>query len=90
MKIRISRQRREFGYEGFSYIERDAGESNMEIKVAKTGYFTKKKVLEMGLQAANKIKVSKHYLNMRYRTSRLKPTLTEWSMPLFSTTRRTS
>ena len=57
MRIRISRQRREFGYEGFSYIDREAGESNMEIKVAKTGYFTKKKVLEMGLQAANKIKV---------------------------------
>lgn len=53
MKIRISRPRREFGHEGFSYIERDAGESNMEIKVTKTGYFTKKKVLEIGLQAAN-------------------------------------
>jgi hypothetical protein len=50
MKIRISRQRREFGYEGFSYIERDAGESNMEIKANKAGPFTiKKKVLEMGL-----------------------------------------
>jgi hypothetical protein len=49
MKIRISRPRREFGHEAFSYIERDAGESNMEIKVTKTGYFTKKKVLEIGL-----------------------------------------
>jgi hypothetical protein len=49
MRIRISRQRREFGYEGFSYIERDAGESTTEIKVTKTGYFTRKKVLEMGL-----------------------------------------
>lgn len=29
----------------------------MEIKVTKTGYFTKKKVLEIGLQAANQIKV---------------------------------
>jgi len=28
----------------------------MEIKITKTGYFTKKKVLEMGLQAANKMK----------------------------------
>lgn len=57
MRVRISRPRRDFGHEGFSYIERDAGESNMEIKVTKTGYFTKKKVLEIGLQAANKMKV---------------------------------
>jgi len=49
MRVRISRPRREFGHEGFSYIERDAGESNTEIKVTKTGYFTKKKVLEIGL-----------------------------------------
>lgn len=49
MKVRISRQRRDFGHEGYSYIERDAGESITEIKVTKTGYFTKKKVLEMGL-----------------------------------------
>ena len=53
MKIRVSRQRRDFGLDGHSLIERDAGESNMEIKITKTGYFTKKKVLEMGLQAAN-------------------------------------
>lgn len=49
MRVRISRPRKEFGHEGFSYIERDAGESNYEIKVTKTGYFTKKKVLEIGL-----------------------------------------
>jgi hypothetical protein len=53
MKMRISRPRKEFGIEGGSFIERDAGESNFEIKVTKTGYFTKKKVLEIGLQAAN-------------------------------------
>lgn len=46
MRMRISRPRREFGNEGISFIERDAGESNMEIKVTKTGYFTKKKVLK--------------------------------------------
>jgi len=57
MKIRVSRPRREFGIDmGHSYIERDAGESNVEIKITKTGYFTKKKVLEMGLQAANQMK----------------------------------
>ena len=49
MRIRISRPRREFGHEGYSFIDREAGESNLEIKVAKTGYFTKKKVLEIGL-----------------------------------------
>lgn len=49
IKVRISRQRKDFGNEGYSYIERDAGESNVEIKVTKTGYFTKKKVLEIGL-----------------------------------------
>lgn len=56
--MRISRPRKDFGHEGFSYIERDAGESNLEIKVTKTGYFTKKKVLEIGLQAANRMKVN--------------------------------
>lgn len=47
--MRISRPRKEFGLEGFSFIERDAGEPGLEIKVTKTGYFTKKKVLEIGL-----------------------------------------
>lgn len=61
MRMRISRPRMEFGIENLNYIERDAGESNMEIKVTKTGYFTKKKVLEIGLQAANKMKVNKRY-----------------------------
>lgn len=57
MKIRVSRPRREFGLDGHSFIERDAGESNTEIKITKSGsYFTKKKVLEMGLQAANQMK----------------------------------
>jgi len=49
MRIRISRPRRDFGNEGFSYIDREAGESNVEIKIAKNGFFTKKKVLEIGL-----------------------------------------
>ena len=56
MKIRVSRPRREFGTDGHSFIERDAGESNMEIKITKLGFFSKRKVLEMGLQAANKMK----------------------------------
>ncbi len=53
IKLRISRQRREFGLDGISFIERDAGESNMEIKIVKSGHYVRKKVLEMGLQAAN-------------------------------------
>ena len=81
MKVRISRPRRDFGHEGFSYIERDAGESNMEIKVTKTGYFTKKKVLEIGLQAANKMKVNlkkRRYIYLKYRVSPHKLTSTDW------------
>jgi hypothetical protein len=55
MKIRVSRPRKEFGLDGHSFIEREAaGESSTEIKIIKTGsYFTKKKILEIGLQAAN-------------------------------------
>ena len=55
MRIRVSRPRKEFGLDGHSFIERDAaGESSTEIKIAKSNHiFTKKKILEMGLQAAN-------------------------------------
>jgi hypothetical protein len=58
MKIRVSRPRKEFGLDGHSFIEREAaGESSTEIKIIKTGsYFTKKKILEIGLQAANQMK----------------------------------
>jgi hypothetical protein len=84
MRVRISRPRRDFGHEGFSYIERDAGESNMEIKVTKTGYFTKKKVLEIGLQAANKMKVISNkgvIFYLKYRGFHHKLTTIDWSMP---------
>ncbi len=48
--MRISRVRREFGSEGFSFIERDAGEQPLDIKPVKNmAYITKRKVLEMGL-----------------------------------------
>jgi hypothetical protein len=57
MKIRVSRPRKEFGLDGHSFIEREAaGEPITEIKITRAGYFTKKKVLEIGLQAANKMK----------------------------------
>lgn len=80
MRMRVSRPRKDFGHDGGNYIERDAGESNMEIKVTKTGYFTKKRVLEIGLQAANQMKVKQLYIYFEYRGSHLRRTTTEWLM----------
>jgi hypothetical protein len=52
--MRVSRPRKEFGLDGHSFIEREAaGESSTEIKITKGNFFTKVKVLEIGLQAAN-------------------------------------
>lgn len=57
MKIRVSRPRKDFGLDGHNFIEREAaGEPISEIKITKAGYYTKKKVLEIGLQAANQMK----------------------------------
>jgi len=57
IKIRVSRPRKEFGLDGHSFIEREAaGESSTEIKITKGNFFTKVKVLEIGLQAANQMK----------------------------------
>ena len=54
MKMRITRTRRDFGTDGFSFIDRDAGEQPIDLKPQKNiAYVTKKKVLEIGLQAAN-------------------------------------
>ena len=67
MKMRISRLRRDFGMEPITYIERDAqGEqpygnkpgNNMPISI-------KKKVLEIGLQAANEI-IVRALISYRY------------------------
>jgi hypothetical protein len=55
--MRVSRPRKEFGLDGHSFIEREAaGESSTEIKITKGNFFTKVKVLEIGLQAANQMK----------------------------------
>jgi hypothetical protein len=35
MKVRISRVRKDFGSDGFSFIERDAGEAPLDIKPVK-------------------------------------------------------
>ena len=56
MKLRISRLRREFGTDSMPQMERDAGEQPLDIKPVKNmAYITKKKVLDMGLQAANQM-----------------------------------
>jgi hypothetical protein len=50
MRIRVSRPRKEFAQDDHSFIDRDAGESNLEIKIIKTGIiYTRKKTLEIGL-----------------------------------------
>lgn len=50
MRLRISRPRRDFGIDNYSYIEKDAGEQPTNIPATKNNftYVTKKKVLEMG------------------------------------------
>ena len=32
MRMRITRQRKEFGYDNFSFIERDPGEAPIDLK----------------------------------------------------------
>lgn len=50
MRARISRVRREFGNDNYSFIERDAGEQPIDVKPTKNmNYVTKRKVLEIGL-----------------------------------------
>ena len=56
MKMRISRIRKDFGSDAFNYIEKEAGENPLDIKHPKNvNLHIKRKVLEIGLQAANKI-----------------------------------
>lgn len=83
MKMRVTRQRKEFGAENFSFIERDAGEQPQNIPPSKNNfnYVTKRKVLELGLQAANKMKVNIHKFELiTCRASNHKPTSIGWSM----------
>ena len=51
IKMRVTRPRKEFGVEGVSFIEMDAGEKpGQELKKITTNmYFTKKNILEIGL-----------------------------------------
>ena len=56
----MTKQRREFGLENFSLIDKDAGDQTTDLKVNQKNntmpLTTRKKVLEIGLQAANKMK----------------------------------
>ena len=56
MRMRISRQRKEFGFEGFSFIDKDGTENIAEIKSQRQYIGGKKKILDIGLQAANQMK----------------------------------
>jgi hypothetical protein len=50
MGMRISRPRKEYGHEGFSFIEKDAGENHLNVPIMKNlAPPYKKKVLEIGL-----------------------------------------
>ena len=61
--MRVTRPRKEFALDNYSFIEREAGEQPINIPQSKNNftYVTKRKVLEIGLQAANKMKVSLFY-----------------------------
>lgn len=60
IKVRVTKQRREFGSESVQMIQKDALDNTWDLKqTSKSGqgaYFNKRKVLEIGLQAANQMK----------------------------------
>jgi len=58
LKMRVSRPRKEYGQEGFNLAEKEASENSVDLKsvVKNIDYITKKKVLDMGLQAAYQMK----------------------------------
>jgi hypothetical protein len=53
--MRITRQRALFGQDGFNFIEKDGSEYFVDMKgaIKNISLMTRKKVLEMGLQAAS-------------------------------------
>jgi len=81
MKMRVSKVRKDFGSESISYIEREAaGEQPFGNKSVNNNTFTtKRKVLEIGLQAANQIQVtdSVWWLQL-YRGSNPRHIITGW------------
>ena len=59
--MRVSKLRREFGLENYQMIEKDAADQTIDLKFqakssSSVAINVKKKVLQMGLQAANPIK----------------------------------
>ena len=58
LSLRISRQRKEFGSDTFNFVEKEANENNQDLKANIKGilYVTKRKVLDIGLQAAHQMK----------------------------------
>ncbi len=54
--MRVTRKRREFGFD-VSYIDKDPSDQYQDYKATRLPHMFKKKVLEVGLQAANKMKV---------------------------------
>ena len=63
LKMRISRQRRDYGQDGFNFIDKDATQSTefsvpLQSTIKNIMYMenTKKKVLDIGLQAAHQMK----------------------------------
>lgn len=57
--MRLSKQRKEFGLENYQMIEKDAADLTIDLKFqGKAGniqHINKKKVMDMGLQAARAI-----------------------------------
>jgi len=55
MQMRISRQRRDFGQDGFNFIDKDASEFSADLKSVTKNimYMNQRKVLDIGLQAAH-------------------------------------
>ena len=57
LQMRISKPRYEFGHEGFNLVDREGGETLIDVKPAKQmNFFPRRKILEIGLQAANQMK----------------------------------
>jgi hypothetical protein len=58
LQMRLSRPRREFGQEGFNFIDKDSAEFPVDFKSVTKNivYIKSKKVLEIGLQAAHQMK----------------------------------
>ena len=58
LEMRISRLRKDFGQDGFNFIDKDASEFSADLKSVTKNimYMNQKKVLEIGLQAAHQMK----------------------------------